>query len=168
MFCWHKYKTGDIRKYKGMSMTPEVHDCLLNHNAEFIQNSNGVGSKVGFWNKLIYHVIPDSVIGANITGESDIHDNGFELPRTFETLDVAFKYFKDVNYHFLSNMRKHFSLTKWHWLRRRRMARAEFYYNMVETETGWVSFMDGKTIGGQIISDEESSEYYNKHEGDLI
>jgi len=148
-------------------MSPEVKDCLINDNSRFIKNSNGVGSQVGFWNKLAYHVIPDSVVGINITGESDLHDNGFEVPMNFDTFEKAYKYFQDVNSDFLSNMRMHFNKTKWKWLRRRRMARAEFYYYLVESETGWISFMDGKTINGIKPSRERVLSYYNKHKGDL-
>jgi hypothetical protein len=57
--------------------------------------------------------------------------------------------------------------TKWGWLRRRRMVRAEFYYYLVESEKGWISFMDGKTIHKVKPSRSRVLKYYNKHKGDL-
>lgn len=166
MFCWNKYKTGDIRKYmingELMQMSDEVHDFLVNHNEEFKKNCNGVGSQVGFWNKLIYHIIPDSIIGLNITGESDLHDNGYAVPREFNSLEAAYEYFQQQNWYFLSNLKNRILANGgWDWVVRRRMKRAEIYYYLVQSKTGWISFMDGKIIDGFPPTDKEVEDFYN-------
>jgi hypothetical protein len=167
MFCWHKYKTGNIEKYKIkgelMQMRPEVKDLLLNHNEQFIKNSNGVGSRVGFWNKLIYHIIPDSIGILNITGCSDLHDNGFEEPRAFKTLKEAYKYFEDVNIDFLSNLRRRIEDgTHLRWIRKSRYFIATRYFNAVQSFIGWTSFMDGKLINGKKIPADVVKMFYEE------
>jgi hypothetical protein len=166
MLCWNRHKVGDPEKYKingeWMQMQPEVKKLLMGRNAQFVKNSNGVGSRVGFWNKLIYHVIPDSIGFLNITGPSDLHDNGFSVPIEFKTLSDAYQYFEEVNWNFLSNLRREIlNGTYTRWIRKSRYFVAAHYYDAVQSSVGWTSFMDGKLIGGCSVSTDEVDAFYN-------
>ncbi len=166
MLCWHKYKTGDIRKYTVdgvlMKMPSPVYFCLTYDTESFINYCNGVGSQVGWLNKLIYHIIPDSIGLLNITGCSDLHDVGFEIPRDFDTLDCAYRYYKQVNLDFRTNLRLRITFgTHIRLIRKTRLFIARKYYTLVSTKTGWISFMDGKVINGMPPTDKKVSEFYN-------
>ena len=146
-----------------MQMQPEVKDLLLHHNDRFVKNSNGVGSRVGWFNKLIYHFIPDSIGALNMTGPSDIHDNGFSVPKAFKSLADAYEYFEEVNWNFLSNLRREIedgSYTRFG--RKYRYWVATKYYELVQSSLGWKSFMSGKTINGKTPSADEINNYYQQ------
>lgn len=167
MFCWHKHKTGDIEKYKVngvlMQMTSPVYFCLTYDKKTFVSLCNGVGSRVGWFNKLIYHTIPDSIGILNITGCSDLHDVGFSLPETFATLDMAYRYFCQVNLDFRANLRRRINFkTCWRWIRKTRIFIAKKYYIAVQSSIGWISFIDGKLINGKKVSKEEAKEFYQQ------
>ncbi len=167
MFCRHKHKTGNIEKYtiNGvlMQMSNKVYFCLIYDNEKFISFCNGVGSRVGFWNKLIYHIIPDSIGLLNITGCSDLHDVGFSVPEVFKTLEEAYEYFEQVNWDFLSNLRRRIEAgTHTYLVRRTRYFAAAGYYNAVQSSIGWTSFMDGKLIDGKKLSDDKINEFYKQ------
>ncbi len=167
MLCWHKHKTGDIEKYKTdgvlMQMTADVYFCLMYKNEKFKKLCNGVGSQVGWFNKLIYHIIPDSIGLLNITGCSDLHDVGFSVPKAFKTLEDAYEYFEQVNWDFLSNLRRRIEAgTHTYLIRKTRYFVATRYYNAVQSSIGWTSFMSGKLINGKKLSDDEINEFYEQ------
>lgn len=167
MLCWNKYKTGDIRKYTVdgvlMQMPSPVYSCLTCNKEAFTSYCNGVGSRVGFWNKFIYHLIPDFIGLLNITGCSDLHDVGFEIPREFDSLDAAYRYFCRVNLEFRANLRLRITHgTHLRIIRKARILVAKGYYKLVSTSTGWTSFMDGKVIDGMPQTEEEVNEFYKK------
>jgi hypothetical protein len=166
MLCWHKYKTGDIRKYTVngvlMQMPSPVYFCLTYDTEKFISYCNGVGSRVGWFNKLIYHIIPDSIGVLNITGCSDLHDVGFAIPREFKSLEAAYRYFCKVNLQFRSNLRLRITYgTHLRLIRKARILIAKGYYKAVQSSTGWKSFMDGKIIDGFPPTDKEIEDFYN-------
>jgi len=155
MLFWHKYKTGDIRKYQVngvlQEMSNEVYSLLINDVNSFKRYCNGVGSQVGFWSNLVYHFIPDFVGLINISGESDLHDVAYSVPSWFATVSNAYDYWREANINFLSNLERRITYgTKLRFVRKLRQLVVIGYYELVSGDTGWHSFMSGKTIDEKV------------------
>jgi len=151
--CWHwltDYDKGDPRKYVGLTMSDAARDLLNSDRKTFKKCCNGVGSKVGFWNKLLYHIIPNFIGLINITPASDIHDVEYTVPPTFATMTEARQAWQDANMRFLSNCRRLIEAgTRWHWLREIRYKIATEYYALLGSQSALQSFLAGRTINPQ-------------------
>jgi hypothetical protein len=135
-------------------MSSDVYFCLAYENKKFVSLCNGVGSRIGFWNKLIYHFIPDCIGLLNITCCSDLHDVGFSVPKGFKTIEDAYEYFEQVNWDFLSDLRRRIETgTHTYLIRKSRYFVATRYYDAVQSSIGWTSFMSGKLIAGKKLND---------------
>jgi len=147
MFCITDYRAGDPLKYRGLDMSPAARDLLNSDPRRFASYCNGVGSKVGFWNKILYHLIPNCIGLINITPASDIHDVEYTVPTVFATMGEARKAWKDANLRFLSNCRRLIERgTSRRWLRALRYKIATEYYRLLGSESAWGSFLAGRTI----------------------
>jgi len=71
---------------------PATLDLLMNDPAKFKSYCNGVGSQVGFWGKLTYHFIPNTIGFMNVTPMSDLHDVGYSIPVVFDSIQDALDY----------------------------------------------------------------------------
>lgn len=139
-----------ISKYHNLLMSPETKDFLL-HTPEdrLAKVCNGVGSREGWFNRLVYHIIPNTIWGLDITPASDLHDIGYTVPATFRTLEEARKHKEMEDYFFETNCKILILRgTKWEWLRKIRNRRVDKYVAILKS-SGMTSFMSNKTIGGQ-------------------
>lgn len=134
------------RKYLGLAMSNEALQLLGTSPKRWQSYCNGVGSKVGFWGKLTYHLIPNTIWFLDITPASDIHDVEYYVPDTFPTRAAAIEWKVQADQRFLDNM---LALIQAHsanaFMRIVRTRRAVAYYNAVR-EVGENSFLEGKTI----------------------
>jgi len=147
MFCLAAYPRGDFKKYIGLDMSEVARDLLNADPKTFGSYCNGVGSQIGFWNKLVYHFIPNFIGLIDITPAADIHDVEYSVPFVFATMSEAKKAWEDANMRFLSNCRRLIDAgTSWKWLRASRYFVATKYYALLETDSAWKSFLSGRTI----------------------
>lgn len=142
-------KAGNPEKYKGLEMSDAARKLLESDPKTFASYCNGVGSRVGWFGKLTYHLIPNTIWFLNITAASDPHDVEFTIPRIFESMAMARKAFDEANDRLYGNIcilidRKGRDGVLYHM----RMHRAGLYYDAVSSEAGWTSFISGKIIAG--------------------
>ena len=128
-------------------MSEAAEKLLKSDPKTFASYCNGVGSKIGFWNKLAYHIIPNTIWFMDITPSSDIHDVEFTIPAEFAFLELAAQAFEAANLRIYKNIQ---TLIKRRGgiLYRLRMNRAELYYYALSSDAAWNSFISGKTIAG--------------------
>ena len=167
MFMWHKHKKGKLAKYtvgqKYMKMTTEIWNCLRNENKKFVSFCNGVGSKIGFWNKIFYHIIPDSIWFLNITGASDLHDVGYSVPKTFKSYKDAFNYWNEVNEQFRDNLIMLIeSRNSWKYIKEARLLRTSNYYKLLTAAIAWWSFISDKKISGHKPTKINAMKHYKR------
>lgn len=142
-------KAGNPEKYKGLEMSEEAANLLYSDPKKFASYCNGVGSRVGFWNKLAYHFIPNTIGLVNVTPASDIHDVEYCVPAEFENMALAKKAFDEANRRLYDNLviiierngRDSFFYGMRMWVAGR-------YYDIV-CRLGEKSFFSGKTIAGK-------------------
>ena len=135
-----------------------MHRCtrvlLAEDPDKFFECANGVGSKVGWFYKIIYHIIPNWIGGlffrVSIKKPADIHDVEYTYPQEFKTREDADKFRKEADFNFLCNceiviiMRKFPKpvedfLVNW----------AKGYYLLLR-KCGKKSFYEHKTIKGEV------------------
>lgn len=137
---WIKYR----KRYDGLIMHQEARTSLDTDSAYFKSFCNGVGSTVGWFNKLIYPLIPNTILLLNITPASDIHDFSYSIPKEFNTIQDALKYKAEVDQNFLSNM-EILIVRRGGIFMKARLIRAHAYFFMVKN-LGNESFLSDKTI----------------------
>jgi hypothetical protein len=78
-------------RYEKLAMSNEVRFVLIHKTKQFIANTNGVGSYVGFSGWLmsmlplwVIDLVLNRIFGMDITPASDLHDNEYCFPDTFE------------------------------------------------------------------------------------
>lgn len=108
---------------------------------------NGVGSRVGFWSRLLYHIIPNTIFFLDITPASDIHDYDYCYPFHFDSLKSALLFKHAADCRFRENCFKIIDHeTRWEWLKTMRRIRVEKYYFALSAY-GLTAFLAGKSIG---------------------
>ena len=134
------------RKYANMEMAPTTRGLLDSSPRKFLSYCNGVGSQTGWFNKLIYHFIPNTIWGLDITPASDVHDVEYAYPHIFNNLLEALEFKFSADKRFKRNV---FTLidtkTRWEWLKRLRKARA-MEYEFILRHCGEESFLSGKVF----------------------
>lgn len=147
MWLFSDYPAGDPKKYEGLEMSIATRQLLENDPKAFAAACNGVGSRIGFWNKLAYHFIPNFIGLINITPASDLHDVEFTVPITFATMSDAVQAWEDANMRFLSNCRRLIERgTRLSWIRKSRYWVACRYYKVLGSSSSWQSFLAGRNI----------------------
>lgn len=158
---WLKY----VSSYNDMNLSKEARAFLNASPWEFKKRTNGVGSQVGFWNKLLCFIIPswlrDCLWFLSVRKAADCHDVEYDLPemyKTYDTIAEGEKCKDDADIKFLHNMRviinKHKKMPFWFnflpwgyfaWIAivRARHAKADTYYEAVHY-LGKKSFWEGK------------------------
>ena len=143
-------KAGNPEKYKGLEMSDAAKNLLYSDPKKFASYCNGVGSRVGFWNKLAYHFIPNTIGLVNVTPASDIHDVEYTVPFEFESLALAKKAFDEANMRLYNNLviiiERHGRDSFFYEMR---MWVAKKYYEIVSSSRGETSFYKGKKIAGK-------------------
>ena len=133
-------------KYDGLDMCEESRTLLMEDLEQFASHCNGVGSRVGWFGKLTYHFIPNTIWGLNITPASDIHDVEYSYPKIFVDRECATIFKVETDIRFMDNLKTLINReTEWGWVRRLRLSRAKKYYRAVKN-IGKDSFFDGKMI----------------------
>lgn len=144
-------KAGNPEKYKGLEMSDAARKLLESDPKTFASYCNGVGSRVGFWNKLAYHFIPNTIWFMDITPASDIHDVEYTVPAEFAFLELAAQAFEAANLRIYKNIQALIKRkSNGGILYRMRMRRAELYYYALCSDAAWNSFVSGKTIAGVV------------------
>lgn len=142
-------KAGNPEKYRGLEMSDAALKLLESDPKTFASHCNGVGSRVGFWNKLAYHFIPNTIWFMDITPASDIHDVEYSVPSEFQFLGLAAKAFDDANLRIYKNIQTLIKRQASNGiLYKMRMRRAKLYYYALGSDAAWNSFVSGKTIAG--------------------
>jgi hypothetical protein len=153
----HKYKTGDPRKYQGLDKSLESEYFMVLHKDEFIDSCNGVGSEVGWKNRLTYHIIPDTLGFLNVTDCSDLHDVDYQVPDRFKTIEDALKCKREADDRYHRNLLTRIREADPEWdgttknagrLTRYRLMGAHIHYKAIRS-CGEESFLDGKIINGK-------------------
>jgi hypothetical protein len=138
------FKKGD--RYYGIDAPPEFWRDLKERPDIIKACCNGVGSEVGFWGKLTYHLIPNGIWFLDITEASDPHDWMYNYPAKFRSREEALQWKAYADELILDNILviiKRDSANAF--MRCLRERRAISYYTAV-TEAGEESFLDGKTF----------------------
>lgn len=139
-------KTGDEKFYDGLLMSDVARNLLKFNKKEFIACCNGVGSPNGFWGKLTYHFIPQTIWGLPIRAAADIHDVEYTYPDNFYCKKAALKWKVEADKRFKYNiMRLIKKNTKWKWLKKIRYIRAKEYYWILK-KFGEESFLANKSF----------------------
>ena len=143
-------------KYAGLCMSETARKLLLNNASQWDANCNGVGSEDGtWWQRLIYHLTPNTIWGMDITPASDIHDNEYTVPQSFLTKVQAENHRFQADINFKTNidlLTDRAYMASWmprcirEFLREARKTRAHTYY-MILRKQGEESFMANKKIG---------------------
>jgi len=103
---WIKYRLRylNVDGSKKFKMPEATYNMLMSDPKKFKSFCNGVGSKVGFWGKLTYHFIPNTIWFMSITQASDIHDVGYSIPDEFDTIEKAIAYKHQQDSYFYDNI----------------------------------------------------------------
>lgn len=139
------YEAGDIRKYRGLVKLEPVQKLLKEDPSKFASYCNGVGSKVGWFNKILWHFIPNTIWGLNCTASTDLHDVGYAHPAQFKNIHDALAYKDSVDHNFHTNLIKQINKAGGV-LRVIRLLRADKYFRLVQ-ECGKEAFLADKIIG---------------------
>jgi len=144
-------KKVDPKKYKGLEMSRVAKRILYESPEKFAKCCNGVGSQTGFWNKIVYKLIPDNYyyfkfFGLSFRPCADIHDVEYTYPKVFHTIEDALLWKKLADKRFFKNCRRLIKMrTKWRWLRKIRLEKARLY-RWALTNFGKEAFLYGKEI----------------------
>ena len=154
---WKKY----ISRYVGLEMSKEAKELLHTAPWQFKKYTNGVGSNIGFFNKLVMRLwLPlfrNCLLFLNITPSSDIHDVEYSLKLMFKTIMEGTLFKRQTDLRFYHNMliiiqRQSkpvwfnlipYSNTLWHLVETYRKDKAWVYYEAVK-DLGNTSFWNGK------------------------
>ena len=143
-------KAGNPLKYKGLLMSEAAEKLLESDPKTFASYCNGVGSRIGFWNNLAYHFIPNTIWFMTITPASDIHDVEYSVPDSFPFLGLAKQAFDAANLRIYRNIQTLIKRkSNGGILYRMRMRRADLYYYALCSDLAERPFMSGKTIEGK-------------------
>ena len=141
-------KAGNPKKYVGLEMADSTKWLLENHKNEFKSYCNGVGSTSTWFDRLLWHITPNTIYGMNITPASDIHDSEYSYPTVFRTKGEALRFKFETDLRFYHNMilliaRKY----KWYnkFFAIPRLNRAKLYYEAV-SHFGMDAFIKDKKI----------------------
>ena len=133
-------------KYKKLLPATEIF-LSTRPEEEIAQVCNGVGSNVGWFNKLLYHITPDTIWFLSIKTCADIHDVDYTFPKVFSCLSSARIHKKKADRNFLDNMLDEIETrTRNRLLLKLRRARAYNYYYVLQV-AGWAAFAKNKIIG---------------------
>lgn len=140
--------TFDMHKYDGLEMSEGFKE--LASTPEGIQKiigwCNGVGSEVGFWANLMYHIVPNTIWFLDVTAVSDIHDVDYWYPTHFKSKALALKFKSEADLRLKNNFDTYIKMhTTNKILLRMRLNRSEVYYKAVSMG-GELSFLEGKTF----------------------
>lgn len=125
---------------------PKAYWSMPNHEHKTV--CNGVGSKIDWWNTLLWHLTPNTCWFLSIEQSADIHDYDYTFPQYFRTMEEAIKYKIMVDNRFRENCFRQIEMgTKSEYLKYLRRSRVEKYH-LILIEIGNKSFLKGKTIGG--------------------
>lgn len=141
-------RSGNPRKYKDLLMPELTKELLELYPKVFRLYCNGVGSKIGFWRTLLWHITPNTIWGLDITPASDIHDVGYSYPHIFQSKEQALEYKSARDYELYDNIVILIERDKSWWgklVKNFRIIRAKTYFELVYFG-GDESFMDGKII----------------------
>jgi hypothetical protein len=131
-------------KYDGLEISPAARELMESDPERFKRCCNGVGSKVGFLAKLVYHIIPNTIWFMSIKEAADLHDVDYSVPQTFKTKAEALEYKRQADFRFYMNVvilikRRGGYFERW------RRRRAFVYYETLRL-AGEASFLAGKII----------------------
>lgn len=138
------YNAGKAKKYSNMDMSKEARWLLEEHPKEFKRYCNGMGSRNTLWDRIVWHLLPNTIWGLNVTPASDIHDVEYSYPTIFRNTEEAAEFKRLADLRFYANM---ISLI-WSgpkFLRDSRLRRAKIYYEAV-MHFGNDAFNKGKKI----------------------
>jgi len=108
---------------------------------------NGVGSRVGWWRRFLWHLTPNTVWFLSIEQSADVHDYDYSFPQHFRSMSEACIFKSVADNRFRENCFRQIELgTKNEYLKYLRRIRIEKYH-LVLTEAGMDSFLAGKTVG---------------------
>lgn len=155
---WQRY----IARYNGLEMSDQARQLLTTRPWAFKAMTNGVGSQVGFWNKVLMvlwlPIFRNCLFFLNITKSSDIHDVEYGLHLAFKTIAEGLMFKQQTDLRFLNNMfiliyraaqpprwAKYIPGNKriWKAITECRKIKADVYYIAVKEE-GETSFWAGK------------------------
>ena len=147
-------KVFDIGKYDGLQMSDEFKNLASTEEgrAKIVKCCNGVGSDTGWFNSMIYHIIPNTIWFLNITACSDLHDTDYTYPTHFKNRAEALAYKAGADMRLYVNIciyvKAHTSNSI---LLDIRLRRADGYYWAV-SHCGEESFLSGKTFDDDSMS----------------
>lgn len=147
-YCYDDFNIGDPKKYEGLKISKQCQILLSNDSEKFISFCNGVGSTIGFWSTLLWHLTPNTIWGLNITPASDLHDVGYNWPMVFNNKEEALMYKIEIDNNFYDNMMTLIQNDDSWWgvlSKQWRIIRATSYYETVKN-FGEESFLDGKIL----------------------
>lgn len=154
---WKKY----ITRYDGLEMSKEAKELLHTAPWQFKKCTNGVGSNVGIFNKLVMRlwlpIFRNCLLFLNITPASDVHDVEYSLKLMFKTLIEGTLFKRQTDLRFYHNMliiiRRQlkpnwidflpYGNKLWRAIEIYRKKKAWIYYEAVK-DLGNTSFWDGK------------------------
>lgn len=147
-YRWTK-NAGNPKKYIGLEINSNSKLLLDSYPKGFRKFCNGVGSKATYINRILWHLIPNTIWGMDITPASDLHDVGYSFPYIFLSKEQALEYKALIDAEFLTNMlilinkkEKKGNLVS-EILAQARRNRAQLYYIAV-ANVGKDSFLKGK------------------------
>ena len=141
-------KVFDIHKYDGLEMSDEFKYLASSVEGQqmIIQCCNGVGSDVGWFGELTYHLIPNTIWFLDVTACSDIHDTDYTYPQHFMDKESALIYKAQADLRLYNNLCTYIKInTASSFLLAMRLRRAKLYYDAV-SNCGEDSFLEGKTF----------------------
>lgn len=97
---WKKYR----ERFNGLKMSSAARELLFYDPKRFKSYCNGVGSKVGFWGRLTYHLIPNWIWFMSILPQADLHDVDYTIPSEFPTIEAAIKHKQESDSRFFENI----------------------------------------------------------------
>jgi len=95
---------GNFRKAKTLRMAKSTRWLIDKHPKEARRYCNGVGSTATFLDRLLYHLIPNGILGVSIVAASQIHDIEYSYPTIFRDKDEADQFKKEADARFYANM----------------------------------------------------------------
>lgn len=137
---WRKLKA----RYQDLHISKAALELLITDPAKFKSFCNGVGSTRGFWGKLTYHFIPNTIYFMDITPASDLHDVDYSIPAEFDTIEHALAYKKDADNRMYQNLNLLID-RRGGWFQKMREIRAFEYFEVLRT-CGTDSFLADKII----------------------
>jgi len=139
-----------LEKYRGLFVPQDMLGALVTRPCEVDDVCNGVGSNVGWFGRLTYHLIPATIFFLDVTAAADIHDWMYTYPKT-----AKIDYKDEADRTFLNNMLRLIDAdTSWtgRMLSYPRQRRAMTYYVAVR-DFGGPSFWAGKNATYSVAYD---------------